>query len=228
MWDDLKSIFRKEDDPPSFPRRVSARRANDDSWPAGYPTEETSRLSRGVEQFLVGIERRPTSTIVDMGGANQANINYITNLGHRLSSENLIPALDSVWNAPNVSESRKLEDFLEQTLNYQGSSLGGLLLWEGLEYLPTPLLEAFVKRLHELLERDALILAIFHSEDRAQLVANYAYRILDPRTLQISPRGLRRRAQTFSNRALETLFKDFQAIKFFLTRDNFREVLIRR
>lgn len=221
-------MFRREDEPPSFPRRTSSRPTANDSWPAGYPTEDTSRVSRGLEQFLIGIERQPSSTVVDMGGANQANINYITNLGHRLSSENLLPVLETVWNDPHLSESRKIEDFLEQTLNYQGSSLGGLLLWEGLEFLPTPLLEAFVQRLHELLEREALILAVFHAEDRAQILANYAYRIMDSRTLQISPRGLRRRAQTFSNRSLESLFKDFQAIKFFLTRDNFREVLIRR
>jgi hypothetical protein len=221
-------MFRREDEPPSFPRRAPSRPSHKDSWPTGYPTEDTSRLSRGLEQFLIGIERQPSSTIVDMGGANQANVNYITNLGHRLSSENLLPALDTVWNDPRLSESRKIEDFLDQTLNYQGSSLGGVLLWEGLEYLPSPLLEAFVQRLHELLEREALILAVFHSEDRAQMLAHYAYRIMDSRTLQTSPRGLRRRAQSFSNRTLESLFRDFQAVKFFLTRDNFREVLIRR
>jgi hypothetical protein len=221
-------MFRREDEPPSFPRRASSRPSHKDSWPAGYPTEDTSRLSRGLEQFLIGIERQPSSTIVDMGGANQANVNYITNLGHRLSSENLLPALDTLWNDPRPSESRKIEDFLDQTLNYQGSSLGGVLLWEGLEYIPSPLLEAFVQRLHELLEREALILAVFHSEDRAQMLAHYAYRIMDSRTLQTSPRGLRRRMQSFSNRTLESLFRDFQAVKFFLTRDNFREVLIRR
>ncbi|MCS7025583.1 MAG: hypothetical protein NZV14_12355 [Bryobacteraceae bacterium] len=163
-----------------------------------------------------------------MGGANQANVNYLTNLGHRLCSENLLQALDEICNTPNLSESRKISEFLEETLNYQASSIGGVLLWEGLQYLPATVLEAFVHRLHLLLQRDAPIFMVFHAEDRSHVVPTYAYRILDSHTIQLSPRGLRSRARTFSNRSLETLFQDFQSVKFFLTRDHFREVLIRR
>jgi len=33
--------------------------------------------------------------------------------------------------------------------------------------------------------------------------------------------------QLFNNRALEKLFADFQSVKFFLTRERLREVLVR-
>jgi lysyl-tRNA synthetase class 2 len=36
------------------------------------------------------------------------------------------------------------------------------------------------------------------------------------------------RLQIFNNRSLEKLFQDFQSVKFFLTRDRLREVIVRR
>jgi hypothetical protein len=41
-------------------------------------------------------------------------------------------------------------------------------------------------------------------------------------------RGRRRPAQFFNNRSLERLFQDFQSVKFFLTRNHLREVIVRR
>jgi hypothetical protein len=41
-------------------------------------------------------------------------------------------------------------------------------------------------------------------------------------------RAQRRPAQVFNNRSLEKLFQDFQSVKFFLTRDRLREVIVRR
>ena len=55
-----------------------------------------------------------------------------------------------------------------------------------------------------------------------------SYRIQDSRTLTLAPRGIRMPAQFFNNRALERLFQDYQSTKFFLTRDNLREVIVRR
>jgi hypothetical protein len=46
--------------------------------------------------------------------------------------------------------------------------------------------------------------------------------------LNLVPRGTRKRAQIFNNRALERLFGNFANVKFFLTRDNLREVIVRR
>jgi hypothetical protein len=43
----------------------------------------------------------------------------------------------------------------------------------------------------------------------------------------LTPRGSRKRAQFFNNRGLEKLFQD-QTVKFFLTRDNLREIIVRR
>jgi len=72
------------------------------------------------------------------------------------------------------------------------------------------------------------LMAMFHAEDRASQVPVYSYRISDAKTLLLSPRGSRKPAQFFNNRAVENLFQGFESVKFFLTRDSLREVIVKR
>ena len=95
-------------------------------------------------------------------------------------------------------------------------------------HLSGPLLETVVRRLHHMLRPGAYLLALFHSEERAETIPTYSYRIQDRKTITLAPRGRRRPAQFFNNRSLEKLFSDFESVKFFLTRDHLREVIVRR
>ena len=79
-----------------------------------------------------------------------------------------------------------------------------------------------------MLRPSASLLAFFHTEERVDTIPTYAYRISDHRTIQLVPRGKRKPAQFFNNRSLEKLFQDFESVKFFLTRDHLREVIVRR
>jgi len=72
------------------------------------------------------------------------------------------------------------------------------------------------------------MLALFSADERAQEVPLYSYRMVDQRTIGLNPRGTRKPAQPFNNRGLEKLFQKFQSVKFFLTRDHLREVIVRR
>ena len=58
-------------------------------------------------------------------------------------------------------------------------------------------------------------------------VPHYAFRIQDVKTLQVSQHGSRRPAQLFNNRSLEKLFARSESVKFFLTKDRLREVVVR-
>jgi hypothetical protein len=82
--------------------------------------------------------------------------------------------------------------------------------------------------MYHLVRPGALLLTFFHADEKIRHVPCYEYRILDSRNLQITPRGLRERVQFFNNRALEKLFQSYASVKFFLTRDHLREVLVRR
>ena len=60
------------------------------------------------------------------------------------------------------------------------------------------------------------------------MVPVYSYRIVDSKIISLSPRGERKPAQFFNNRSLEKLFQEFESVKFFLTRDHLREVIVKR
>ena len=55
-----------------------------------------------------------------------------------------------------------------------------------------------------------------------------AFRIADNKTIVLSERGVRPAGQVFNNRNLEKLFGKFESVKFFLTRESLREVIVRR
>ena len=103
----------------------------------------------------------------------------------------------------------------------------GVLAWDVLEHLAPALLMAVVERLHKIVRPGSYLLAFFHSDDKLESVPHYAFRIQDVKTLQLSEHGSRRPAQLFNNRNVEKLFARSESVKFFLTRDRLREVVVR-
>jgi hypothetical protein len=71
------------------------------------------------------------------------------------------------------------------------------------------------------------MLAFFHADDKLELVPFYTFRIQNLTTLNVAQQGRRRPAQLFNNRSLEKLFGKFESVKFFLTRERLREVIIK-
>jgi len=196
------------------------------------PALANTRPSRATEQFLQVIEESRGLSILDLGGANQSNITQLTALGHRLSSEDLILSLDAYLSdpevAPNPESPPLVEDFLDQTLGREDSAFDAALVWDTLQFMPPFLLQPAIARLYRVLRPGAPVVAFFHADEKSPEVQLYSYRIHDPKTLNLVPRGLRRRHQFFNNRGFERLFQQFDSIKFFLTRDSLREVIVRR
>lgn len=191
-----------------------------------------SRHSNGLEEFFRCLEGGTGLSILDLAGASQANINFITNFGHRLYSEDLFQILEAHFTGGdfyvNQSDTQRAERFLSHSLNFPDSSFDGALLWDMLEYLAPPLLEAAITRLERIMKPGSYLLAIFHADERAQTVPVYSYRIADAGTLLLALRAVRPPAHFFNNRAIERLFRGFRSVKFFLTRDHLREVIVRR
>jgi hypothetical protein len=72
------------------------------------------------------------------------------------------------------------------------------------------------------------MLAFFNSDDKTQVSPNTKFRIVDANMIRLMQKGTRLQAQSFNNRNLEKLFSKFDSVKFFLTRESLREVIIRR
>jgi hypothetical protein len=192
--------------------------------------ELSTRQSRGLEEFFGNIRDRAGLTILDLGGATQQNVSFITNLGHRLYSENFVQILRETFGDGDMAEQSnpgRIEYFLAQTLDYPEGQFDGVLIWDTLEYLSPALLAAVVERLSKVVRPKSYMLAFFHSDDKLELAPIYAFGIQDLHTLQVSQQGARRPAQLFNNRSLEKLFGKFESVKFFLARDRLREVIIR-
>jgi hypothetical protein len=72
------------------------------------------------------------------------------------------------------------------------------------------------------------LLAFFTASERAQEAPSHSFRIVDNKTILLTERDVRPTGQVFNNRNLEKLFGKFESVKFFLTRENLREVIVRR
>ena len=200
--------------------------------PAASP-EGYARHSHGLEQFLSQLSTQESLCVLDVGGVTQANVEFLTNLGHRLYSEEFLHLLDNPGKEapgdPATAPSHEFIDtFLRQNLDFPAGWFDGVLLWDSLEFLPPPLLKATVERLYYVAKPGAYMLAFFHSDEKATALATYSYRIQDSSTLILSRRHMRRPCQPFNNRSVEKLFQRFQSVKFFLARDHLREVIVRR
>ncbi len=234
----LRSIFRKEGDPVSH----SPQSSNPQSNPARSVTSSAAgrkagkrdapitRQSRGLEQFFFNIRDVVGLSVLDCAGANQENIDFLINLGHKVYSQDLLRNLDDAFDRDVAEQTNpsRIEYFLRQNFEYPPETLDGVLLWDSLQFMSPPLLNATVERLHEVMRPKSYLLAFFTATERAAEVPSHSFRIADNKTIILMERDIRPAGQVFNNRNLEKLFGKFESVKFFLTRENLREVIVRR
>lgn len=197
----------------------------EDAVPAG------TRHSSGFEQFCVMLQNSESLSILDMSGASQANVSFITGFGHRISSDDALGTMQQCFGADFLSNQQAASNahrFLEQTLTFPDHSFDGALVWDTLQFLVSPLLEDTVAKLLRVMRPGALVLGFFNADEKITQVPVYNYRIQDSKTLLQKPRGGYQRSQYFNNRMLEKLFDKAASVKFFLTRGAQREVIVRR
>ncbi len=192
-----------------------------------------TRHSSGFDQFCSILQSSDNLSILDMAGASQANITFITNLGHRISSDDIVGTMAECFGddfLENQQAASTAQRFLDQTLTFPDESFDGALVWDALQFLTPPLLEQTVAQLLRVMRPGGALLVFFNSDEKATRIPVYNYRIQDAKTLlQVSRAGANyQRSQYFNNRTLEKLFQSAASLKFFLTRDHLREVLVRR
>jgi hypothetical protein len=235
----LRSIFRKESGPvsPGTPSPVHSTSGARATLPPGSPNRRSgrkdapqTRQSRGLEQFFFNIRDVVGLSVLDCAGANQENIDFLINLGHKVYSQDLVRNLDEAFGTDLNEQTNpsRIDYFLRQNFDYPPETLDGVLLWDALQFMSPPLLNATVERLWEVMRPKAYLLAFFTATERALEVPSHSFRIADSKTIVISERDIRPAGQVFNNRNLERLFGKFESVKFFLTRESLREVIVRR
>jgi len=123
--------------------------------------------------------------------------------------------------------------FLADNLAYEGALFDIVFCWNLPDYLDESLVKPVVARLWSAMKPGAMLLAFFHTKDAGPDSPCYRYHIQGQDMLEmqhiVAPgKGAFRLQRVFNNRHIENLFRDFASIKFFLARDNIREVLVIR
>jgi len=213
--------------------RGSATAASPPLSRGGLAEKELSvtRRSRGMEQFFSYINDQVGLSILDLAGVTQENVSFVTDLGHKLYTQDFLRSLDDVFGADELQEQSnvgRIEKFLEHNLDFKENTFDGVLVWDVMQYLSPALLNATIQRLHQIVRPRSYMLAFFNADDKMIYSPSTTFRIQDKSTLQLVQRGARKSAQVFNNRSLEKLFGQFESVKFFLTRESLREVIVKR
>lgn len=225
----LRSIFRTGNGPVSATRSPQGtvsplqRKTSKREPPA-------TRQSRGLEQFFFSIRDVIGLSVLDCAGANQDNIDFLIDLGHKVYTQDLVRSIDEAFGLELTEQANasRIDYFLRQNFDYPPGTFDGVLMWDSLQFMSPALLNATVERLYDVMRPNAYLLAFFTAEERAVNVPSYSFRIGDNKTVVVTDRGMRPAGQVFNNRNLERLFGKFESVKFFLTRENLREIIVRR
>ncbi len=189
-----------------------------------------TRQSRGLEQFFFNIRDIVGLSILDLAGASQENINFLTNLGHKVYTQDIMRSLDEAFGPDPAEQTNvgRIEYFLRTNFDYPHDTFDGALLWDSLQFMGPALLHATVERLYEVMRPKSYLLAFFSASERAVEAPAHTFRIMDNKTILITERDIRPTGSVVNNRNLEKVFGKFDSVKFFLTRESLREVIVRR
>ena len=224
---------------PGGPQTVSAQAA-----------AKLTRRSSGLGELSRRWQGEDTLCVLDLGSTSPANIRHFTGSGHKIYSEDLLTASTDPHLVTTDEQGNVVLDsrqFLADNLVYPAAHFDVVLCWNLPDYLDEGLVRPVVGRLWSVLKPGGMLLAFFHTRDAGPDSPCYRFHIVGTDTLEMQRIVLRREARrgptgrvhtalndgfrlqrVFNNRHIESLFRDFASIKFFLARDNVREVLVVR
>jgi len=193
--------------------------------------EKVLRRSTGFGEFLKWIAREEGLSVLDLGCTSPANITFFIGLGHRFHQEDLLRlSADKSLIVPIGQGETKydVDRFLDENLRFERQEFEAVMFWDLADYLPEPLVKPVIERIHVGMKPGAILFSFFHTKDAGPQAPFYRYNIASKDTLEMQPATPYRLQRVFNNRHVENLFHDFSSIKFFLGRDNIREVLVVR
>ena len=190
--------------------------------------------------------------MLDFGPTSAGNINFVTSLGHSIYMANFVEdaARPEYLNAQKADEPSIFHTtrFLEENLNFQGRIFDVVLLWDTLDYLPLELVQPIADRLYDVMSPQGQLLAFFHAGLAPGSVQRYAsgqkppsnkagalhensftrYHLTNTDQVELQRLGGHPILHTQTNRQVEAVFHRYAGYKFFLAKDNLREVIVTR
>lgn len=226
------------------------RGSSSGAQPQSQPAPKLTRRSSGLGELSRLWAVETPLCVLDLGSTSPANIRFFTERSHKIYSEDLLVASTEPHLVTKDEQGNTLLDsrkFLADNLLYPAAHFDVVLCWNLPDYLDESLVRPVMGRLWSLLKPGGMLLAFFHTKDAGPDSPCYRFHILEKDMLEMQRIVLKRETRrgptgavhsaiadgfrlqrVFNNRHIETLFRDFASIKFFLARDNVREVLVVR
>lgn len=200
---------------------------------AGSLDARVPRHSSGWTQLAGHLRKHESLRMLDIGPTSAGNINFITDLGHSVYMANLVDdAARPEYRIPSPDDPAKITydvtRYLDENLDFAGRIFDVVTLWDTADYLPEPLVQPVIDRIHSVMEPTGQLLAFFHSKLTGDDIAFTRYHLTGTDQLQMQRTGNHPILRTYTNRQIEGLFKSFASFKFFLAKDTLREVIVTR
>jgi len=212
-------------------RGADSSQAKSQEGDKGAP--RTRRTCIGLGEFMRNLSGSGEQKlcVLDLGPTSPINITLLTELGVRVFNEDVLhESQDSSYAVMQEDGSTQIDParFFAENMDYPAGQFDAILFWDIADYLPETLVKPLVERLQAMLKPKGHLLAFFHTKDAGAESLYSRHHIVQKDTLELEPIQGFKLQRIFNNRHIENLFKDFASRKFFLGRDNIREVLMVR
>lgn len=194
----------------------------------GGQSQDWTRPSRGWADVLAFLKANDSLRVLDFGTTSPSNINFLTSLGHSVYMANVVQdANKPEWKrqSEDGSDVYEVDAFIKSSLDFSGRDFDVILLWDTANYVPNPLVQAMFDRLHGVMRPNGRLLALFHGRTEGPEAAFSRYQLTDTDQLNVTSAGDYPVLQVYQPRQLEKLLEKFSSTRFFLGKDNMREVI---
>lgn len=192
-------------------------------------TDAGTRRSSGLGELTRLLKGAEGLAILDLGPTSPANITHFTELGHRVYNEDvLLLSQNSEYRSSSDPGGIDVDRFFKENLVFRNVKFDAVLCWDIPDYLAEPLVKPMIERIASVVNPKGYLLAFFHTKDAGPDAPYFRYHIQGADTLRLQHGPQFRLQRIFNNRHIENLFHDYASLKFFLARDNVREVLVVR
>jgi SAM-dependent methyltransferase len=206
--------------------------------------QRTTRKSSAIGELSRLFKSEDPLCVLDIGATSASNIRFFTERGHRIYSQDLLEASADPSLIARDEQGQPAIDskkFVDENLSFPNAHFDLVLCWNLPDYMDENLVKPAVARLWSVMKPGGMLLAFFHTREAGPDAPYYRYHLTGTDLLEMHALNSKRDGKkehspakkftlqrVFNNRHIENLFRDFASIKFFLSRDNIREVLVVR
>jgi hypothetical protein len=201
----------------------------DDKASGPKMVDRPPRNSSGWRDILAYLKETESLRVLDFGATSSHNINYLTSMGHSVYMANVVQdAARPEWRRPleeGAATQFDVAGFVEANLNFSGRDFDVVLVWDTADYLPPELVPALFERLHEVLRPSGRLLAFFHGTAPSPQTPFARYQLTDSDQLLLLASGTFPFQHSYQTRQVEKFLQGYASVRFFLGKDNIREVI---